>query len=504
MIAFFSSLLGRVALVALPVLLLALFAPARAAQPNIIFILVDDLDSRTAANTSFLPRVHQRLVAQGATLSRAYTQFALCSPSRATMLTGRYSQNTGVRRNAPPFGGFQTFYANGMPNLSANVWLKQAGYRTGFVGKFINDYPKTAPDNYVPPGWDYWAVTDQINFYGYRLNENGVWRQYGFAPQDYATDVQSQKAQQFIAGAADSSEPFLLFLWFSAIHSPVESAPRHAQLFPTATVPRVPSFNEADVSDKPPFLRPALLSPATITALDANYRLRLRALQAVDEAVGSILDLLTRRAILGNTYIVFAGDNGFHMGEHRWRQTKNFAYEDSISIPLFIRGPGVPAGRKIARLVGNADLAPTFATWAGVAPPAGVDGRSFAPLLTAADPAAVPWRRSLPLSRLPEGKTPTTTWNDVLNPALTTGYQCIATTGTSIPEFRGVRSERFTFAHYATGDMELYDSGKDFYQLTNRICLATALNRDTLRTRAAQLSTCRGAWCRQLEDFPVP
>jgi arylsulfatase A-like enzyme len=477
---------------------------AWAARPNIIFALVDDLDSRTAAIANALPRVQQRMIAQGATFSRAYTQFALCSPSRATMLTGRYSQNTGVRRNNPPFGGFETFYANRLLDASVNVWLKQAGYRTGFVGKLDNNYPRTAPSNYVPPSWDYWAATDRVNFYGYRLNENGVWRQYGFTPADYATDVHSRKAQEFVTASADAGQPFLLFLWFSAIHSPLEGAPRHATLFPDATAPRVPSFNEADVSDKPPFLRPAAMTPAVIAAVDGQHRLRLRALQAVDEAMGAIFDLLNRRGLLGNTYIVFTGDNGFHMGEHRWKLTKNFAYEESIRIPLFVRGPGVPAGRRVTRLVGNADLVPTFAAWAGVTPPVEVDGRSFAPLLTAADPATVPWRRSLPLSRLPEGVTPATTWRNVLNPAVRTGYGCIPTAGTSIPEFRGVRTDRFTFAHYVTGDIEMYSTVTDPYQLTNRACLASALNRDTLRVRAEQLSTCRGDGCRRLEDYPVP
>lgn len=483
---------------------LALTEVAAATRPNLLFILVDDLDYRTATNPTYMPRVHQRLVTGGTQLTRTYTQYALCSPSRATMLTGRYSQNTGVRRNATPFGGFQTFYANGMHNVSVNVWLKAAGYRTGLIGKFINGYPSTAPSNYVPPNWDYWAVTPGTNSYNYRVNENGVWRSYGSAPTDYSTDVFSHKAQQFITGAADAQQPFLLYLWLPAIHSPVASAPRHAGLFANATIPRVPNFNEADISDKPPFLRPGSIAASTITALDANYRERLRSLQAVDEAVEAIYQLLEAKGLLSNTYIALAGDNGFHMGEHRFRQTKGFAYEESVHIPLFVRGPGVPAGRQIGRLIGNADFAPTFASWAGVTPPASVDGRSFAGLLTAANPAAMAWRKALPLSKLPEAKTPATSWSNILNPAQTTGYRCIATTGTSIPEMRGVRTERFTYTHYTTGDMELYDGVSDPYQLANRICSAPASQRDTLRIRAAELSTCKGATCRLIEDRWAP
>lgn len=479
-------------------------AAQSASKPSILFILVDDLDYRTATNPTFMRHTHRRLVSGGTNLTRTYTQYALCSPSRATMLTGRYAQNTGVRRNAAPFGGFEAFHANGMHRHSVNVWLRPAGYRTGLIGKFINNYPKTASGNYVPPNWDYWAVSPYPLPFDYRVNENGVFKSYGSAPSDYSTDVFSRKAQQFITAAADAGQPFLLYLWLPAIHSPVVPAPRHAGLFAGVTIPRVPNFNEPDISDKPPFLRFPSISSSTIAALDENYRARLRSLQAVDEAVEALHRLLEARGLLGRTYTVLAGDNGFHMGEHRMRQTKGFAYEESVHIPLFVRGPGVPAGRRVGRLVGNADLAPTFARWAGVAPPAEVDGRSFAALLTAADPAVVPWRRSLPLSKLPETKTPATSWANVLNPALRSGYRCIATSGKSIPEMRGVRTDRFTFTHYTTGDMELYDRTADPYQLDNPICSAAAATRDALRVRAAELSTCRGTTCRSTEDKPVP
>jgi N-acetylglucosamine-6-sulfatase len=173
-------------------------------------------------------------------------------------------------------------------------------------------------------------------------------------------------------------------------------------------------------------------------------------------------------------------------------------------VPLMVRGPGVPAGRKIGRLVGNADFAPTFAQWAGVAPPVEVDGRSFAGLLTAADPAGVPWRHALPLSKLPEAPTPErSAFLDRLDPKVTHGYACVRG-GRGFSEMRGVRTDRYTFAQWAGGDLELYDRVTDPHQLQNAVCGAEPGLRSSLRDLAAALSACRGAECRRLEDTAVP
>lgn len=476
-------------------------AAAPAAKPNIVFIMVDDLDAATAA---LMPQVRQRLGDEGTTFDRAYTQYALCSPSRATALTGRYAQNTNVRRNKPTAGGFQSFVQEGNHTRSVNIWLKSAGYRTGMIGKFINSYPSGLGGNQVLPGWDYWAVAAWSKPYDYRVNENGRWVSYGDRPADYDTDVYRDKALGFIGSALDSRQPFALFLWFGQVHSPFAGAPRHRSLFRNAIVPRTPAFNEADMSDKPRFLQPALLTAQQVRSLDGSYGERLRATRAIDEAVEAIYATLQQRGALQNTYIVFTSDNGFHTGEHRLTLTKGFAFEESIRVPLLVRGPGVAARRKVTRLVGNADFAPTFAAWAGITPPVEVDGRSFAPLLTAADPTRVPWRRALPLSKLPEAPRPErSTFVDRLDPRVTRGYGCIKNGG-GYSEMRGVRTERYTFAHWAGGDLELYDNARDPHQLDNAVCSTEAGLRRSLSSLAAALSTCRGATCRTLEDTGVP
>lgn len=507
--------MGRSLSTLMAVLMLGLFcisglksldSPAAAAtRPNILFILLDDVDYGTAHDTAALPRTLRRLAEEGTSFTRAYAQYGLCSPSRATMLSGLYAQNSGVRRNNMPMGGFEAYHAAGLHQRAVNYHLQQAGYRTGLIGKFINNYPKPMTGSYVPPGWSYWAVALNPRPYDYRVNENGRIVTYGSTPADYDTDVFTAKADAFINAAADAGQPFALYLWYPAVHSPVAGAPRHAGLFADRPLPRPASFNEPAIDDKPPFLRLPSLIPSWQTYLETTYRERLRALQAVDEGIERLYQTLATRGLLNDTYIVFAADNGFHLGEHRLRTTKGFAYEESIRLPLMVRGPGVPAGRQIRQLVGNADLAPTFAAWAGLTTPIDVDGRSFAGLLTAANPGSVPWRRSLPLSKLPEGKAlVTTAWPTTIDPTRSALYRCIGTTGRSIPEMRGVRTLKHTLAHYSTGDLELYDNTVDPAQLDNRVCSGPAATRDLLRQRAQELAACRGASCRTIENRPVP
>lgn len=484
----------------------ALPARAEGGPPNIVFVLLDDVEYTTGIDPTVMPNTLQHIAGEGALLTRTYTQYALCSPSRSTMLTGLYAQNTGVRRNLPPLGGFEAFQANGMHDRAISKLLQDAGYRTGMVGKFINNYPKTAPSpNYVPPGWSYWAVTPSPTPYNYDVVENGRRIHYGSTPADYDTDVFTQKAADFITGAADAGTPFALFLWYPAIHSPVAAAARHADLFADRSLPRAPDFNEANVDDKPPFLRLASVTAAQVTYLEGQYRARLQSLQAVDEGIESLYQLLAARGLLENTYIVVGADNGFHLGEHRLQTTKGFAFEESVRIPMMVRGPGVPAGRQIGQLIGNADLAPTFAAWAGLTPAVEFDGRSFAGLLTAADPATVPWRKSLPLAKLPEAKTPVPApWPWAPDPTKKAFYRCIGTTGKAIPEMQGILTLNNTLAYYATGDLEFYYNKRDPYQLENRVCSGWLPDRDLMRQRAVQLANCRGNTCRKIENYPVP
>ena len=255
----------------------------------------------------------------------------------------------------------------------------------------------------MPPGWDDWAASlgnALQSEFDYQLNENGTLVSYGSTTADYGTDVLARKSVDFIRQTAATGQPFFLWLSLGAPHNPRVPAPRDVGMFVGAKAPRTPAFNEPDVSDKPSFLRPARLSAAKVEALDLTYADGLRSMVAVDEAVRAVHGALTQTGLLTKTYIIFTSDNGDLFGQHRLYDAKQLAYEESIRVPLLIRGPGVRTGYvDRSHLVVNADLAPTILRLAGLAAPSGADGRSFRPLLIKDVPLDKPWRQALPLER---------------------------------------------------------------------------------------------------------
>ncbi|HEX6014259.1 MAG TPA: sulfatase, partial [Geminicoccaceae bacterium] len=465
---------------------------AAAGPPNIVFLLADDLDERVASG---MPRL-QELAQSGTRFSKFYVTTPICVPSRATILTGKYAQNTNVRRNTPPFGGYQTFFQDGLEGRTIAVALQQAGYRTGFVGKYFNGYPAPAAPNHVPPGWDYWVSAPQgdNNIHlktNYFLNENGAIVSYGNRPEDYVVDVYARKALEFVNSSADQGRPFALFLWLPPPHTPERPAPRHADAAVAPELPRTPAYPETSVADKPRHMR---LQPKSTTVLqqqDRRYRLRQQMVLSVDDALGSLRALLGQRGLLENTYVVFSSDNGWHHGEHNLPPYKGTGYEEDIRVPLVVAGPGVPAGREITRMVGNADLAPTFAAWTGAPLAPDADGRSLVGLLTSPSPDLFPWRGLLPIARLGDGVDPATTWPLYTpRPGVTVGYRCLSQVPrwpipsdhtNRLPEWRGVRTDRYTYVQHVSGDRELYDSVTEPYQANNQICSAPADLRDGLQ-----------------------
>ncbi|MEK0084676.1 sulfatase [Benzoatithermus flavus] len=455
-------------------------APApSAAHPNIVFILTDDME---VSQLPFMRNLNALVAAEGVGFERAYVNVALCCPSRATILTGKYAQNTGVWTDTAPAGGFDRFHELGHEQKTIAVWLEAAGYRTALFGKYLNHYPDRADGGrYVPSGWTEWAADlwyrgDLARQFNYVLNKDGALVRHGSRPTDYATDVLGRLATDFITTSAAARKPFFLYLALPAPHAPAVPAPRHAGLFPNERAPRPPSFNEADVSDKPPFLRRPPLTAAGIAAIDRRRRDQLRSLQAVDEVVRSIVDTLARVEQLARTYIVFTSDNGLLMGQHRRAFVKDLPYEEAQRVPLLVRGPGVVRGVKRRQLVTNADLAPTFLAWAGVRAPLDLDGRSFAPLLRRQAPHR--WRIAVPLAR-----------HDRQAP-------------TDLPGYRGLRTRRYTYVEWQTGARELYDTDRDPYQLVNIARDASPALLAGLATATARLARCRGAGCRAAEDAP--
>jgi N-acetylglucosamine-6-sulfatase len=450
--------------------------------PNILFVLTDDLDLEGA---EYMPQVKSFLVDGGTSFSNYFVNISLCCPSRATMLRGQYAHNTGVYTNKKEDGSFIYLYRHGLEKSTIATWLKEKGYRNGYIGKYFNGYPRQAPKNYVPPGWDQWAspINDSGYMgYKYTLNENGNFVEYGDRPEDYSADVYTNKAQQFINQAAQDKQPFFLYISYFAPHQPAIPAPRHSQLFPNAFVPRTPAFNEADVEDKPSYIRELpLLTPQETAKIDQLYQNRLRSLQAVDEGLVSLVNTLKANGQLDNTYIIFTSDNGYHLGQHRLLPQKETAYEEDIHLPLYVRGPDVPRGKTVDQIVSNVDLAPTFAELAGVKPPNFIDGRSLVSLFRRHSPVSHVWRQVLLLQhRLNLKAVPL------------------------IPNYKGLRTTHCTYVQYKNGEEELYDLRQDPHQLQN---LAKVIQPQVIQEytkRLLHLSSCRGKTCREREVQPLP
>ena len=237
---------------------------------------------------------------------------------------------------------------------------------------------------YVPPGWEEWGGPRQgmeeedATYFDYELNENGRLLAYGIGPGNYLTDVLAAKAAAFIAQSAKAEHPFCLYLAPFAPNDLATPAPRHVAAFSDPLAPGEPSFDEADVSDRPAWIRDqAAFTPEEVVSMDARYRLRPRSLLAVNDLVATVVVALQATATLETTYVVFTSDNGFHLDVHRMANVKRTPYEEAIRVPLVVRGPGVPTRPVVEELVLNIDLAPTVAELAGIATRiAGVSSRA--------------------------------------------------------------------------------------------------------------------------------
>jgi N-acetylglucosamine-6-sulfatase len=440
--------------------------PALGPRPNIVLVLADDLDFGI---TQLLPRLPIVMGQAGLTFSRAYVTTALCAPSRASILTGQYAHNHGLVYNEPPDGGFPQFSGKDVSTIA--TWLKAGGYRTALFGKYLNGYPRGAPESYIPPGWDDWfghlSDLEDGRYYNYWMNDNGNVLRYGSRPDEYSVDVIARRAVDFVQKSAGRPEPFFLYLSPEAPHAPAIPAERHSGEFPREACPRGPSFNEDDVRDKPAWVQNiSHMTDAQIRQADSFERGRLRTTRGVEDLIEQVLAALDASGALENTYVFFTSDNGLLMGEHRAVGRKNNHYEESIHVPFVVRGPGVPAGRTLPHPVLNIDLAPTFAELARIAIPDSVDGRSLAPLLRADAPGLDRWR------------------SDFLVEHFSTGVSS------------AVRTPDVLYAELESNEIELYDMAKDPYQVDSQHRKVEPAVMEPFSRRIAALAACRGASCR--------
>ena len=465
---------------------------AQVTQPNIVVIMTDDQDT---ASISVMTKVKTLLADKGITFTNSFVDNSLCCPSRATFLTGQASHNNGVFTNGAPDGG----YGNLEPTLgnSLPVWLQIAGYNTAHIGKMPNGFTSTSA---VPPGWNtFKGLTDPetYRYSNYQLNENGVLNIYNNCPDpatncpDYQTDVLAQKAVAYINSRASNPQPFFLTVTPLAPHVEFPAqppafprpAPRHLGTFVNVPLPTPPSFNEADVSDKPSFIRSdAVMDAAAISYTQTSFQKRRETLLAVDDMVESIVNALQGSGKLNDTVIIFTSDNGFFHGEHRQYQGKLLLYEESIRVPFIISGKGVMQGQTRNQIVNNVDIPATIIELANATPGRTLDGRSLVPLFQ--NPAA-PWRSAL----LVQGT------DDPLPD--------------EIARYKAVRTSRFIYAEHtllAGGvEKELYDLTVDPYELESKHAdPAYASIMSGLQSMLTTLATCVGASCWMTTPEPTP
>jgi arylsulfatase A-like enzyme len=429
-----------------------------AKKPNLIVILIDDLrfDETSASGHPYMKTPHiDRLAHEGATFENAFHTTPLCSPNRASIVTGQYASRHGIIDNVG-----RDVASHRLDNY--HLALQALGYDTAHIGKW-----HMGNDSSPRPGYDHW-----VSFKGQgRLVDPILWENGGeHQVEGYMTDLLNARAVDFVR--RKRTQPFALFFAHKAVHPDLAQnasggidastiggytlPERHQHLYTDMTYPKRPSMRppEQVAKDKPALkmmfeLRAQPLSRDILAAMDGGtqeeIRKRAAMMASVDEGVGRLLEALEETGQLDHTCIVFLGDNGFFFGEHGLTVERRFAYEEGIRTPFFVRDPDrLAAGTKMPQMILAIDVAPTLIELAGGKPGDTIQGRSLVPLMKG---RTHPWRRSFLCEYWSESAWP---W------IVGMGY-------------KAVRTERWKYIHWTQhhGMAEMYDLENDPYELRN-------------------------------------
>ena len=487
------------------------------ARPNIVTIMADDM---RYDDLRFAPHVRQLFARGGTQFRNSFSSYPLCCPARASFLTGELAHNHHVYSHVDPYG-FKAFD----DSRTVATTLHRAGYRTAFVGKYLNGYGAQRSKvsgrpsyTWVPPGWDQWfgAVErpDAQHTPGgtynymrtvYNINGRPSGRRFH---GEYQTDTLGRFARNLAHGFSRGERPFFLYLSFVAPHhgGPREpDDPRSQRLrgrpveYPTPARPqRVKGYFDRTVQrgpgvppgraqpdprtmDMPWFLRRPPFNAHDRAAVAEVTRQRAEAVRVLDQQVGRLIDQLRRDGTLDETVVMFTSDNGYFLGEHQMRGGKILAHEPSLRVPFLVRGPGVPTGQRRWSPVTTVDQTATILDLAGAtrAHPLPLDGRSILPDV-ARDRG---WDQAL--------------LDEALLEVVPRKDQAFRDPRSSI----GIRTARWSFIRYRDGSGELYDLRRDPDELVNLY-----RRRDHAGVRSAlqqvwrRAKDCRGADCR----VPLP
>jgi arylsulfatase A-like enzyme len=394
-----------------------------------------------------------RLAKEGAYLKNAFVTTSLCSPSRASILTGQYAHTHTVVDNSAPLPANLSFFPQ---------YLQKKGYKTAFMGKWHMGNTGDAPQ----PGFDEWiSFQGQGQYYGNTINVNG--KKEKLSDDNYITDELTSRAINWMNSV--KGNPFCMYLSHKGVHAEFKPAKRHAGIYKDLPINCPPSMyltatdsskkygviNEpktvVNYKDIPRWVREQRYSWHGVDHMydgqipfDQFYHLYLETLMAVDESIQQVIEWVNKNGLAENTMIVYMGDNGFLFGEHGLIDKRN-AYEESMRVPLLVWAPGmIKTGTVISQMVLNIDLAPTFLEIAGITKPAQMQGQSFLPLLKGEN---IAWRDKVFYEYYWEQAFPQT------------------------PTTFAVRSDKYKYISYnGIWDInELYDLEKDPYEMNNLI-----------------------------------
>jgi N-acetylglucosamine-6-sulfatase len=510
------------------VLLIPAMGAAQSSRPNIVVIMIDDEDVaslRLMVDKGLMPNLKTHLLDVGYEFVDAFTIGTYGATSRAGFLTGQYPHNHKEIGSDPLLGAPIKFN----DRSTVAVWLQNAGYRTGLAGRYITGYGVHSSPAYVPPGWSFWAALKEYEGWAtdkYLISINGTVVDFGALAEQYNTELYQTDILAWIGGefirSNPADQPFFLWLTPVAFNREIWPGPSIYSVCPDPAsswyayfggdawgisqrpprrymdtlfgdylnfpLPRTPSFNEEDVSDKPAWVQMTpQIAQQNIECLQKRYWRRLEVMRAADDLVGYVMDTLAATQALSNTVVIFTGDSGLLDGQHR-HPDKGSAYEEVIRTPLVIRTRESSGPQRISGIALTTDLAPTVAEIAGVTPAHVVDGRSLVPIM--ANPS-LPWRKQ---ALLEHG-----------TPAWTAGSGEMGFY--SPPHFFALRIAvpARTFVSYPTVSSgingEYYRLETDPFQLTNLFADPSAQTEiGGITPWLNAMKTCRGAWCRWLED----
>lgn len=451
-----------------------------AKKPNILMITSDDL---ATLDLRYMPHVRALLEQQGVTFSNAVAPTPICVPARASLLSGQYAHNHNARTISGPRGGFQAFDEQ----RTVPIALQRAGYDTLFTGKYLNGYGQQGSLHYVPPGWTDWRGTVDPSTYLFfrpRINHNGTLTRY----HRYTTDVMSDQANQMLRQKRRQHHKWFMWLNYVAPHygGPEEAddparlfrgrpaatikttvpAPRDRSMYAKKRLPSLPYYFRTPTNAPKHSVSRTHWSKLKRQALRIAYDQRLEAARGVDRAVASQIKTLRETHQLKNTIIIFGGDNGYTTGGHNING-KLWYYDETLRIPLVMRGPGIPQGRKVRTAVTNPDIATTILSAAGATPLRKQDGVNILPWLTAPER-----NRVVPI----EG------WR------VNNGNKQL---------YVGVRTDRWTYVRHLTGGgEELFDRRNDPYEL-HSLQRSPKYHQQlvTLRALTRRYQHCQGSTC---------